>query len=83
MCRGGNKRALARGLQSFKACMFSYKGSYPETFFYHRGGLLSVTLLPFLLRILFMLLKCQDFGNVELGEWKTTGKVTLAGGGDK
>lgn len=28
-----------------------------------------------------MLVKCQDFGNVEPGEWKTTGKVTLAGGG--
>lgn len=83
MRRGDNKRALARGLQSFEACMFSCKGSYPETFFYHSGGLLSVTLLPSLLRILFMLLKCQDVGNVEPGEWKTTGKLTLAGGGDK
>ena len=81
MWRGDNKRTLAHGLQSFEACMFSCKGSHPETFFYHRGGLLSVPLLPFLLRILFMLLKCQDFGNIEPGEWKTTGKVALAGGG--
>lgn len=83
MCRGAKKRALAHGLQSFEVCMSSCKGSYPETFFYHSGGLLSVTLLPFLLSILFMLLKCQDFGYVEPGECKTTGKLTLAGQGNK